>query len=80
MKSHMTKSNSGQFRPQKGLVYLPATASPHMPNRLSSRVATMPALMAATHMVCGSSKAYTAEARSPCMQNTVYSGAGSHHP
>lgn len=77
MKPHMTKSNSGQFGLQKCLVYLPAPAFPHMPNWLSSRVATMPVLMAVAHMVCGSSKASTAEARSPCMQNTMCARAGS---
>lgn len=71
----MTKSNSAQFRLQKCFVCLPAPAFLHMPNWLSSRVATMPALMTVTHMVCGSSEANTAEARSPSMQNTMYSGA-----
>lgn len=77
VKPHMTKSNSGQFRLQKCFMYLPAPAFPHMPNWLSSRVATMPVLMAVTHMVWGSSKSYAAEARSLCVQNTMYSGAGS---
>lgn len=77
MKPHMTKSNSGQFRPQKCFVYLPAPAFFHMPNWLISQVETMPALMAVAHMVCGSSKAYEAKAGSQCMQNTMYSGAHS---